>query len=237
MAPAVVRRDAFDAERADPFGEALGHLLVVRIRIFAPAAAGRVVEQRPPAARLRVDEQSLLDQVGVQRHLAVRARLVVGAADPDHPDAVALDEVGRRQRREFIDAGTGVGADPGQPAARRRHLLTDQVRKLLQRGREDRPRLFAVEALFALLDLLPDADLDVLRRIFGELPLVDGELQQRLDGGEIDVADRDVRHAAAQQRVLPGDDVGARRRGRVVVAEMADKPLDDRGPALDGRGR
>jgi hypothetical protein len=69
----------------------------------------------------------------------------------------------------------------------------------------------------------------------GEQSLVDGELQHRLGRGEVDVPDRDVLHAAFEQRVLPGDDVGARDRRRIIVAEMGDQPVDDRRPALHHR--
>ena len=59
----------------------------------------------------RIVEQSLIDEVAVQRHLAEGARLVVRAADADHPDAVALDEVARDERCDLVDARSGVGRD------------------------------------------------------------------------------------------------------------------------------
>lgn len=55
------------------------------------------------------------------------------------------------------------------------------------------------------------------------------------DSFRADVADRDVGHAAVQERVLPGDDVGARYRRRVVVAEVRDEAIYDRRPALHCR--
>ena len=67
----------------------------------------------------------------------------------------------------------------------------------------------------------------LLRYGFGVLWLVDGVLQHRLHGRHVDVADGDVRHAVVEESVLPGDDVGARDRVRVVVPEVNDQAIED----------
>jgi hypothetical protein len=169
---------------------------MMRIGVLAAAAAARVVEQRQAAAGLGVVDETVLDQMAVQRHLAERARLHVLGADADHPDAVAPDEVAGRQRRDLVDAGTGVGTDPGHPAAGRGHLDADLAGRLDQRRRQDRARLLAVEALVAFQQSLAHPHLHLLGRVFRKVSLVDGVAEQRLGGGEIDVPDRDALHAA-----------------------------------------
>jgi hypothetical protein len=131
----------------------------------------------------------------------------------------------------------GVGADPGYPTVRRRHLDADFVGGLAECRGKDRLGLLTVETLVALRRGLTDAHLDAGGRVFGEVALVYGELQRRLDGRHIHVTHRDVGHAAGEQRVLPVDDVGARCRRGVVVTETSDQAVDDRRPALHRRRR
>ena len=81
------------------------------------------------------------------------------------------------------------------------------------------------------------AHLHLLGRVLGEQSLIDGELEHGLGRGEVDVPDRYVLHAAFEQRLLPGDEVGARDRRGGVVTEMPDQPVDDRRLPLDGGRR
>jgi hypothetical protein len=118
-----------------PFTQPVGDLLPLGIRPLAAPRAGRFVEQRLADASplLHVLQKALLDEMLVDRHTA--QPFALGDFRPEHETPMLHDllDIGRQQRRDFVYAGAGVGADPGHPAPGRLHLVRDQVR-----GRRDR---------------------------------------------------------------------------------------------------
>ncbi len=94
--PAMVRLHALDAERVNPFGDALGHFFELWIPRLPTAGPRRIVEQWHVLAAplLDVVQKPLLDHVRVDRHGAPLRRLFERRFDGD-----ALDPRLRVRRR------------------------------------------------------------------------------------------------------------------------------------------
>ena len=92
-----------------------------------------------------------------------------------------------------------------------------------------------IKALFPLDQGFLDPDPHPGGRICGKHTLVNCILERRFDGGEIDVAHRDVGFLP-QERILPADNIGSADWPQIIVAEIGGKRIDNRCPPFQGRG-
>lgn len=135
----------------DPPRQVLTGLPEMPACFLAAARPPGIVEQRASFAGSLVLEQSLINQIVVQRHQPVVTRLCCFGVDPDVVDFILDEEVRRPELRYLVDPSSRVRADPRHPAPRL-GILRRYVGLARGDGRpEDQMSLLLGEALLALL--------------------------------------------------------------------------------------